>query len=226
MFLIALTPPSPLPPLHARLIEVWARISRGVWILAVRYWIIFFITGTIGIKESHCSLCASKDISRIFWTHDKKRYIECLNLESRCPPSGDWSNICFVWKRRRKEYFWVFWGFRKGIYRIFESWICSAGDWRVILFWRERKGGKNIFWVSTRVFAPGLEKCRQSDRLSGCNRGGREGGSVKALIYGTAPRMHEEAEETCLNIGGGKSAAVKPFAGWIGRVSCYVVTAR
>lgn len=36
---------------------------------------------------------------------------------------------------------------------------------------------------------------------------------MKALIYGTAPRMHEEAEETCLNIGGGKSAAVKPFAG-------------
>lgn len=47
---------------------------------------------------------------------------------------------------------------------------------------REREE-KNIF----RVYLPrvsSLEKCRQSDRLSGCNRGG-----VKALIYGTAPLL-------------------------------------
>lgn len=52
---------------------------------------------------------------------------------------------------------------------------------------KKERGGereeKNIF----RVYLPrvsSLEKCRQSDRLSGCNRGG-----VKALIYGTAPLL-------------------------------------
>ena len=67
------------------------------------------------------------------------------------------------------------------------------------------KERKNIFRVSTRVFGTSsLEKCRQSDRLSGCNRGGG-GGGVKALIYGTAPPSYprREAEETSLNIGVG-----------------------
>lgn len=48
---------------------------------------------------------------------------------------------------------------------------------------RGEREEKNIF----RVYLPrvsSLEKCRQSDRLSGCNRGG-----VKALIYGTAPLL-------------------------------------
>lgn len=72
--------------------------------------------------------------------------------------------------------------------------------------WKKKEEGKNIFRVSTRVFGTSsLEKCRQSDRLSGCNRGGG-GGGVKALIYGTAPPSYprREAEETSLNIGVGE----------------------